>query len=79
MYIILIIPWFSYSSKKFVSEDQLIDLRRLPDTYLICFLNGFDEAKEQLEHARALVKSIDEEAYTSLKESLRVIRKVRYN
>jgi hypothetical protein len=62
-----------------LSENQLLDLRRLPDTYLICFLNGFEEAKEQLENARGLIKVIDQEAYDSLKEALRVIRKVRYN
>ena len=62
-----------------LSENQLVDLRRLPDTYLICFLNGFEEAKEQLENARGLIKAIDQEAYASVKEALRVIRKVRYN
>ena len=55
------------------------DLAHLPDTYLICYLNGFEEAKEQLEKARPLLKKVDKQIYESLKESLRVLRKVRYN
>lgn len=55
------------------------DLRHLPDTYLICYLNGFEEAKEQMEIARGLLKQQDENVYRTLKESLRILRKVRYN
>ena len=62
-----------------LNDSQVRDLRQLPDTYLICYLNGFEEAKEQLELARQLVKDVDSKAYSALKESLRVMRKVRYN
>ena len=55
------------------------DLEQLPATYLICFLNGFDEARDQMEHARPLLKKFDTSVYASLKESLRVLRKVKYN
>ncbi len=55
------------------------DLTHLPDTYLICYLNGFEEAKEQMESARSLLKKTDGKIHESLKESLRVLRKVRYN
>jgi len=55
------------------------DLQHLPDTYLICYLNGFEEAKIQMEHAKALLKKKDGTVYESLKEALRVLRKVRYN
>ncbi|MEM9077711.1 MAG: ATP-binding protein [Bacteroidota bacterium] len=55
------------------------DLKHLPATYLICYLNGFDEAREQLEKARSLLKKIDGRVYESLKESLRVLRKVKYS
>ncbi|GMN06704.1 ATP-binding protein [Croceitalea sp. MTPC5] len=55
------------------------DLLHLPDTYLICYLNGFEEAKERMEEARPLLKRKSGKAYQILKESLRVIRKVRYN
>lgn len=55
------------------------DLQHLPDTYLICYFNGFEEAKEQMELARALLKKQDKLVYQTLKESLRILRKVKYN
>lgn len=55
------------------------DLLQLPDTYLICYLNGFEEAKEQMERAREILKQTDKKVYQSLKEALRVLRKVKYN
>lgn len=55
------------------------DLKALPATHLICYLNGFDEAKEKLEKHRAVIKEYDSEAYASLKEALRILRKVKYN
>lgn len=55
------------------------DLKHLPDTYLICYLNGFEEAKEQMEIARPLLKKQDNLVYQTLKESFRILRKVKYN
>ncbi len=59
------------------TEEQ--DLKHLPDTYLICYLNGFEEAKEQLDSARLLLKERDRTIYLTLKEALRILRKVKYN
>jgi len=55
------------------------DIKHLADTYLICYLNGFEEAKDQMETARRVLKKHDEKIYLSLKEALRILRKVRYN
>jgi len=55
------------------------DLVQLPDTYLICYLNGFDDAKNNLEQARHLVKKKNKKIYLALKEALRILRKVKYN
>ncbi len=55
------------------------DLEHLPATYLICYLNGFDEAKDQMDESRSLLKKYNGTVYQSLKESLRILRKVRYN
>src|SRR5690606_17562814 len=55
------------------------DLCNLPSTYLICYLNGFEEAKEKLQEAKEYVRDYDAEAYQFLKESLRILRKVNYN
>ncbi|UII77867.1 ATP-binding protein [Flagellimonas sp. HMM57] len=62
-----------------LNQTEEKDLTHLPATYLICYLNGFEEAKEQMELARPLLKSANKRVYGSLKESLRVLRKVRYN
>ena len=62
-----------------LTKTEKIDLEHLPDTYLICYLNGFDEAKEQMDKARPLLKKTDKNVYRSLKESLRILRKVKYN
>lgn len=55
------------------------DMKQLPATYLICFLNGFEEARDQMEASRELLKAYNATIYRSLKESLRIIRKVKYS
>lgn len=55
------------------------DLRNLPSTYLICYLNYFQEAKEKLQEAKEVLRDYDEKAYQFSKESLRILRKVSYN
>ncbi|MEM9647408.1 MAG: DUF5929 domain-containing protein, partial [Bacteroidota bacterium] len=65
--------------KSILNQTEEVDLSHLPATYLICYLNGFEEAKEQMERARPMLKQHNERIYQSLKESLRVLRKVRYN
>lgn len=62
-----------------LNQAEQQDLSHLPATYLICYLNGFEEAKEQMDRARPLLKAKDERIYRSLKESQRILRKVRYN
>ena len=54
-------------------------LKHLPDAYLICYLNGFEEAKEQMDHAGPILKQWDRQVYQSLKLAQRILRKVRYN
>lgn len=62
-----------------LKKSEWEDLSYMPDTYLICYLNGFEEAKEQMEKARKLLKKEYPATYTSIKEALRIIRKVRYS
>ena len=62
-----------------LKPSEVSDLDYLPATYLLCYLNGFEEARDQLEVARPLLKKNNSTVYQSLKESLRVLRKVRYN
>ncbi|RKR14966.1 putative DNA-binding protein [Maribacter vaceletii] len=58
---------------------ELEDLKQLPATFLICYLNNFEEAKEKMDKARPLLKKMDRKIYNDLKASLRILRKVQYN
>lgn len=58
---------------------EVRNLQYLADTYLISFLNGFEQAKEQMEKAKNILKPKYPDINTSLKEALRVLRKVKYN
>ena len=55
------------------------DLHNLPTTYLLCYFNGFQEALEKLEEAREVLKNYSSEVYQQYKESMRILRKVKYN
>lgn len=65
--------------KTALTQQQRADLKQLPDTYLICYLNGFDAAKDQMELAKELLKPVDENVYRAAKQALRILRKVHYN
>ncbi|MDX8552281.1 ATP-binding protein [Tenacibaculum sp. 1B UA] len=56
------------------------DVYRLPTSYLICYLNGFESAPLQLKKAKIYIKNLeDKTTYIKYKEAMRVIRKVKYN
>ncbi|OBQ55075.1 ATP-binding protein [Tamlana sp. s12] len=55
------------------------DLKNLPETYLICYLNQFENAINKLIEAKTLIKNYDQDTYRLYKETLRILRKVRYN
>lgn len=60
-----------------IDKEVLCDL---PKTYLICSLNGFEEAQGKLEKAKPLLRALgDKTPYINLKEALRLLRKVKYN
>ncbi|UGU17798.1 ATP-binding protein [Sinomicrobium kalidii] len=62
-----------------LSPNERKDVINMPATYLICALNGFEDAREKLENYRWIVREYDRKVYESLKESLRVLRKVKYS
>ena len=61
-----------------LNERELRDLGNLPSTFMICYLNGFDEAKQKLIDAKDLLKPFSQ-VYLSFKEALRILRKMKYN
>jgi hypothetical protein len=54
------------------------DLENLPSTFMICYLNGFEDAKQKLIDAKLLLKPFSS-VYSSFKESLRILRKMKYD
>ncbi|NJW52841.1 DUF5929 domain-containing protein [Salinimicrobium oceani] len=60
-----------------LSEEK--DLYNLPATFLLCYFNGFDEALERMEEVKEELKIYDPGIYQQYKESLRILRKVKYN
>ncbi|GAA0872643.1 ATP-binding protein [Gangjinia marincola] len=62
-----------------LSKAEEKDLFNVPSTYLICYLNGFEEAMVKLEEARPLLRQHSEKAYDLYKDNIRILRKVRYN
>mgnify|MGYP000565695482 FL=1 len=55
------------------------DALRLPTNYLLCFLQGFLDAPEQLKKAKDYLKNIkDKTTYIKYKEATRILRKVKY-
>ena len=61
-----------------LSEREHKDLENLPSTFMICYLNGFEDAKQKLIDAKPLLKPFTP-IYLSFKEALRILRKMKYD
>ncbi|MBP0905634.1 ATP-binding protein [Mariniflexile gromovii] len=61
------------------TKSEEMDLKNLPVTYLICYLNLFHEAIDKLEEAKPYLRAYSDELYHLYKESMRVLRKVKYS
>ncbi|WP_426095267.1 ATP-binding protein [Flavobacterium sp. DSR2-3-3] len=61
-----------------LTEREHKDLENLPSTFMICYLNGFEEAKQKLIDAKVLLKPFNQ-VYLSFKEALRILRKMKYD
>jgi hypothetical protein len=62
-----------------LNNSEQTDLKNLPATYLICFLNDFTEAKDKLYEAKSFLKNQENDVYTSYKETVRILRKMKYS
>ncbi|WP_395044775.1 ATP-binding protein [Flavobacterium sp.] len=63
-----------------LTEREENELKNVPSTLMICYLNGFDDAKQKLIDAKPLLKLYkNAEVYINFKEVMRVLRKVKYN
>jgi hypothetical protein len=64
--------------QQWLTELEQKNLENLPSTFMICYLNGFEDAKQKLIDAKLLLKSFPQ-VYLSFKESLRILRKMKYD
>ena len=62
-----------------LNKNEEKDLINLPATYLICYLNQFGEALKKLESCKELLRLYNGKAYLAYKESMRILRKVKYS
>lgn len=62
-----------------LTERENKDLENLPSTMMICYLNGFEDAKQKLADTKPLLKANNATAYLSFKEAMRVLRKMKYD
>ncbi|WP_417368752.1 ATP-binding protein [Gelidibacter japonicus] len=62
-----------------LSAHEEKDVKNLPATYLICYFNLFHDAVDKLNEAKPYLKDYSENVYKSYKETLRILRKVRYS
>jgi hypothetical protein len=61
-----------------LTHQETKDLENLPSTFMICYLNGFEDAKQKLIDAKLLLKPFTS-VYLSFKEALRILRKMKYD
>jgi hypothetical protein len=62
-----------------LSNREIKDLENLPSTLMICYLNGFDHAKQKLIDAKPLLKAkTNTTVYLNFKEAMRILRKMKY-
>ncbi|MFI1744611.1 ATP-binding protein [Thalassobellus sediminis] len=62
-----------------ITKTEELDLKNLPVTYLICYFNLFHEAIDKLNEAKPYLKKHSKTLYNSYKESIRILRKVKYS
>lgn len=66
--------------EKPLSVTEFEDVSRLPTNSLICYLHGYLGIIEQLKKIKSYIKNLDDKTtYIKYKETMRVIRKVKYN
>ena len=62
-----------------LNKNEKLDIRNLPATYLICYLNLFHEAIDKLHEAKPYLKTYSKDLFELYKESIRILRKVKYS
>ncbi len=62
-----------------LSDSEIKDFKNFPTSYLICTLNDFKSAKNKLKESKSYLKNLkDKTPYILYKDSMRILRKVKY-
>ncbi|MBD0823202.1 ATP-binding protein [Aestuariibaculum marinum] len=61
------------------TKNEEADLNNLPVTYLICYFNSFHDAIDKLNEAKPYLRNYSESLYQLYKETIRILRKVKYS
>jgi hypothetical protein len=63
-----------------LTDDENNDILQVPYVFMICYLNGFEDAKQKLIDAKTILKEYqNSDVYSNFKESLRILRKMKYD
>lgn len=63
-----------------LSSNEEKELENVPSTLMLCYLNGFEEAKQKLIESKPFFKSHPNSlVYQGFKEVMRILRKMKYN
>ena len=63
-----------------LTERENKEVLSIPSTLMICYLNGFEDAKQKLIDSKTHFKQFENiKVYTEFKEVMRVLRKMKYN
>ena len=67
------------NKKHKLTQTQTREIENLPATLMLCYLNGFEEAKELIYNAQNTLRGLNEKAYQNYKDTLRILRKIKYH
>ncbi|MUU79440.1 ATP-binding protein [Winogradskyella endarachnes] len=62
-----------------LTQIETEDLKNIAASYLICYLNGFEDALLKLEMTKPYLKNFSKELYNTYKDTIRILRKVKYS
>ncbi|RSK41634.1 ATP-binding protein [Mangrovimonas spongiae] len=62
-----------------LNKTEQADIKNLPATYLLCYLNLFHEALDKLHEAKPYLKAYSDDVYSLYKDAVRILRKVKYS
>jgi hypothetical protein len=63
-----------------LNSREIDDLNNLPSTLMICYLNGFEDARNLLIDSKNVLKNYSQTSvYSNFKEVMRILRKMKYD